>query len=153
MASLTIHARNHEKNALNCCFLQLPSLGFQLCWSCKTNAGTFLHLITFLVLGRLFFEIYFNPFPICNHFIKRLPYFLKQYLGKLIFWHLQMGKLFEGFHWFWPYFGNHSIKAKFAQEGIFFVLKLFVWWVFSMKKLKIEKTKPTFIVKTFKVVY
>ena len=26
----------------------------------------------FLVLGRLFSEIYFNPFPICNHFIKRL---------------------------------------------------------------------------------
>ena len=48
---------------------------------------------------------------------------------------------------------KNEYKAKFTQEGIFFVLKLFAWWVFSMKKLKIEKTKPTFIVKTFKVVY
>ena len=26
-----------------------------------------------------------------------IPYFLKKYTGKLFFWHLQIGKLFEGF--------------------------------------------------------
>ena len=38
-----IGACDHETNSLHCVvfgFLQLPSLGFQLCWSCKTNAGT-----------------------------------------------------------------------------------------------------------------
>ena len=30
-------------------------------------------------------------------------------------------------------------KAKFAQEGIFFVLKLFAWWVFFNEKVENRK--------------
>ena len=37
-------------------------------------------------------------------------------------------------------------KAEFAQEGIFFLLHLFARDVLAMKKLKIDKTKPNFII-------
>ena len=43
--------------------------------------------------------------------------------------------------------------AKFAQEGIFFALQLFAWWIFLIKKLEIEKTKPTFSISVLKVEY
>ena len=36
------------------------------------------------------------------------------------------------------------------QEGIFFLLHLFVRDVLAMKTLEIEKTKPTFVISTFK---
>ena len=41
-------------------------------------------------------------------------------------------------------------KAELLQEGIFFLLQLFARDVLVMKKLEIEKTKPTFIISTFK---
>ena len=44
-------------------------------------------------------------------------------------------------------------KAKFAQEGIFFVLQLFAWWILLVKKLEIEKTKHTSIRSVLKVEY
>ena len=45
------------------------------------------------------------------------------------------------------------IKAN-ARKKVFFSHSDYLHdGVFSMKKLKIEKTKPTFVVKTFKVVY
>ena len=37
------------------------------------------------------------------------------------------------------------------QEGIFFVLQLFARDVLAMKKLEIEKSKPTFIISVLKV--
>ena len=36
-------------------------------------------------------------------------------------------------------------KAELLQEGIFFLIHLFARDVLVMKKLEIEKTKPTFI--------
>ena len=36
-------------------------------------------------------------------------------------------------------------KAELLQEGIFFLIQLFARDVLVMKKLEIEKTKPTFI--------
>ena len=44
-------------------------------------------------------------------------------------------------------------KAKLLQEGIFFLINLFVRDVLVMKKLEIEKTKPTFIISVLKVEY
>ena len=44
-------------------------------------------------------------------------------------------------------------KAEFAKEGIFFALQLFAWWILSMKKLEIKRTKPTFIISVLKVQY
>ena len=41
-------------------------------------------------------------------------------------------------------------KAELLQEGIFFLLQLFARDVLVMKKLEIEKTKPTSIISTFK---
>ena len=41
-------------------------------------------------------------------------------------------------------------KAELLQEGIFFLLQLFARDVLVMKKLEIEKTKPAFIISTFK---
>ena len=41
-------------------------------------------------------------------------------------------------------------KAELLQEGIFFLLQLFARDVLVMKKLEIEKTKPTLIISTFK---
>ena len=42
-------------------------------------------------------------------------------------------------------------KAELLQEGIFFLLQLFAREVLVMKKLEIEKTKPTFIISVLKV--
>ena len=44
-------------------------------------------------------------------------------------------------------------KAELLQEGIFFLIHLFARDVFVMKKLEIEKTKPTFIIPVLKVEY
>ena len=43
-------------------------------------------------------------------------------------------------------------KAELLEEGIFFLIDLFTRDILVMTKLKIKKTKPTFIIKTFKVV-
>ena len=42
-------------------------------------------------------------------------------------------------------------KAELLQEGIFFLIHLFARDVLVMKKLEIEKTKPTFIISVLKV--
>ena len=44
-------------------------------------------------------------------------------------------------------------KAKLQKEGIFFLIHLFARDVLVMKKLEIEKTKPTFIISVLKVEY
>ena len=44
-------------------------------------------------------------------------------------------------------------KAELLQEGIFFFLQLFARDVLVMKKLEIEKTKPTFVISVLKVEY
>ena len=44
-------------------------------------------------------------------------------------------------------------KAEFTQEGIFFLLQLFARDVLAMKKLEIEKTKPTYIISVLKTEY
>ena len=41
-------------------------------------------------------------------------------------------------------------KAELLQEGIFFLLQLFAKDILVMKKLENEKTKPIFIISTFK---
>ena len=46
-----------------------------------------------------------------------------------------------------------STKAEYLQEGIFFLIHLFATDVLVMKKLEIEKTKPTFIISVLKVEY
>ena len=71
---IQIDACDHKTNSQHCCFcffaasfFRFPTLlvlqnkcrHFYCIWS------------LFLVLGRLFSEIYFNLFQICNHFIKR----------------------------------------------------------------------------------
>ena len=43
-------------------------------------------------------------------------------------------------------------KAESLQEGIFFLVHLFARDVIGMKKLEIEKSKPTFIISVWKVV-
>ena len=43
------------------------------------------------------------------------------------------------------------IKAELLQEDFFFLIHLFVTDVLVMKKLEIEKTKPTFIISVLKV--
>ena len=44
-------------------------------------------------------------------------------------------------------------KAGFAQEGTFLALNLFAWYILLIKKLEIEKPKPTVIVSVLKVEY
>ena len=44
-------------------------------------------------------------------------------------------------------------KAELLQEGFFFLIHLFARDVSVMKKLEIEKTKPTFIISVLKVEY
>ena len=44
-------------------------------------------------------------------------------------------------------------KAELLQEGITFLIQLFARDVLVMKKLEIEKTKPTFIISVLKVEY
>ena len=46
-----------------------------------------------------------------------------------------------------------STKAELLQEGIFFLICSFASDVLVMKKLEIEKTKPTFIISVLKVEY
>ena len=47
---------------------------------------------------------------------------------------------------------HNPSKAKLLQEGIFFLVHLFARDVLVMKKLEIEKTKPTFIIPVLKEV-
>ena len=44
-------------------------------------------------------------------------------------------------------------KAELLHEGIFFLIHLFAKDILVMKKLEIEKTKPTFIILVLKVEY
>ena len=44
-------------------------------------------------------------------------------------------------------------KAELLQEGIFFLIHLFARDVLVMKRLEIEKTKPTFIISVLKVAF
>ena len=46
-----------------------------------------------------------------------------------------------------------NTRAELLQEGIFFLIILFARDVLIMKKLEIEKTKPTFIISVLKVEY
>ena len=50
-------------------------------------------------------------------------------------------------------YAHHITKAELLQEGIFFLIHLFARDVLVMKKLEIEKTKPTFIISVLKVEY
>ena len=38
-----------------------------------------------------------------------------------------------------------TTKAELLQVGIFFLIHLFAWEILLIKKLEIEKTKPTFL--------
>ena len=54
------------------------------------------------------------------------------------------------------FFCSHFVavtKAELLQEGIFFLIHLFARDVLVVKKLEIEKTKPTFIISVLKVDY
>ena len=46
---------------------------------------------------------------------------------------------------------KNIVKAELLQEGIFFLIHLFARDVLVMKKLEIEKTKPTFIISVLKL--
>merc|ERR1712051_836911 len=48
---------------------------------------------------------------------------------------------------------NYCTKAELLKEGIFFLIHLFARDILVMKKLEIEKTKPTFIISVLKVEY
>ena len=48
---------------------------------------------------------------------------------------------------------SHVTKTELLQEGIFFLVHLFARHVSVMKKLEIEKTKPTFSISVLKVEY
>ena len=48
---------------------------------------------------------------------------------------------------------RHCTKVELLQEGIFFLVHLFARDVLVLKKLEIEKTKPTFIISVLKVEY
>ena len=58
---------------------------------------------------------------------------------------------------FKDYFSNSfnkvKIKAELLQKGIFFLIHVFARDVLVMKKLEIEKTKPTFTISVLKVEY
>ena len=47
----------------------------------------------------------------------------------------------------------HQTKAKLLQVGIFLLIQLFAGAILLLKKLKVEKTKPTFIISVLKVEY
>ena len=51
------------------------------------------------------------------------------------------------------YVVKYLIKARLQKEGIFFLVHLFARDILLMKKLEIEKTKPTFIISVLKVEY
>ncbi len=42
-------------------------------------------------------------------------------------------------------------KAELLQEGMFFLIHLFARDILVMKKLELEKTKPTFFISVLKV--
>ena len=44
-----------------------------------------------------------------------------------------------------------ATKAELLKESIFFLIHLFARDILEMKKLEIEKTKPTFIISVLKV--
>ena len=46
---------------------------------------------------------------------------------------------------------NEEAKTKLLEEGIFFLINLIARDNLVMKKLKIEKTKPTFMISVLKV--
>ena len=46
-----------------------------------------------------------------------------------------------------------TTKAELLQEGIFFLIHYFARDVLAVKKLEIEKTKPTLIISVLKVEY
>ena len=48
---------------------------------------------------------------------------------------------------------DENAKAELLQEGIFFLIHLFARDGLLIKKLEIEKTKPTFIISVLKVEY
>ena len=48
---------------------------------------------------------------------------------------------------------NHMHKSKLLQVGIFFLIQLFAGAVLVLKKLEVEKTKPTFIISVLKIEY
>ena len=48
---------------------------------------------------------------------------------------------------------RRNTKAELLQEGIFFLIHLFARDILVMKKLEIEKTKPTFIISVLEVEY
>ena len=48
---------------------------------------------------------------------------------------------------------QNKSTAELLQEGIFFLIYLFVRDVLVIKKLEIEKTKPNFIISVLKVEY
>ena len=50
-------------------------------------------------------------------------------------------------------YSREETKAELQQEGIFFLIRLFASDVLVMKKLEIEKTKPTLIISVLKVEY
>ena len=53
-----------------------------------------------------------------------------------------------------PHFKKfQKTKAELMEEGIFFLIHLFARDVLVMKKMEIEKTKPTFIISVLKVEY
>jgi hypothetical protein len=52
-----------------------------------------------------------------------------------------------------PNFERDPTKAELLQESIFFLIHLFARDVLVMKKLEMEKTKPTFITSVLKVEY
>ena len=45
---------------------------------------------------------------------------------------------------------KNTVKAELLQEDIFFLIHLFARDILAMKKLEIEKTKPTSFISTFK---
>ena len=53
----------------------------------------------------------------------------------------------------WPISCLLTTKVELLQEGIFFLILLFAIDVLIMKKLEIEKTKPTFTILVLKVEY
>ena len=85
-------------------------------------------------------ELQANPKKICRY-ISAFP--TKSQITELSHVQNTFQQLFE----------SQKIKAKaeFRKEGIFFLLQLFARDVLVMKKLEIEKTKPTFIISVLKV--
>ena len=54
---------------------------------------------------------------------------------------------------FFSFYHYISTKAELLQESISFLIHLFARDILVMKKLEIEKTKPTFITLVLKIEY